>query len=369
MVLVISFEAAVGMFLKHSWPQLFLYSEPYKDDALRFRAQLEILQKNQNPKIFFMGSSQTREAIDPMSLTEQIESRTQLKPQILNLGVSGGLTITMLMQLDEVLKRQPDIIIAMPYWQGDYTSFDVTKTKNYIFSFETMLFLAQIYGVKNFFVTFKEYFLGSVLANRMPSYRYRQSLVTIIQRWVLGPERKEPHWFAHGKDEAQEVLEKKVEEKKHILLTRNAHTAIHQAAFRRFVQRINEKGISLIVMEPPWHPMTETLWDSYRPAKQDYDLFMAAMAREAGFVYLRSADLPSFSSEDFIGLPYLNEKGRVKFTAFLSDYLASAVSSLGESPVVTKGELSPDLPLRFKKPLAYPWGNPKSFLKSPETKS
>jgi hypothetical protein len=308
-----------------SWESLLKHSEPYLDDPLRFRAQLESFDEA-NPSIFVMGSSQPREDVDAEALNHALMIGENAEGRVVNLGVSGGWTVVMYLQLDLVLKNRPDVIIAMPYWRGFYQEYDVAKTKNYLYSLDTFTYLFKKHEPRQFFQRYKNYLIGCFLANVMPSYRYRKSLVSILSNAILGKNKRTALvQFSHHDSKPADYFDSELKKRESQVLAPISETDMQKEIFSDFVTRIQGSGSRLIVVEPPWHPRIVELSDQEGEAWEDYLEFVVSLSDELSFEYVGINELPTFKAADFISFAYLNDSGREKMTHFLIDLIRKKI--------------------------------------------
>jgi hypothetical protein len=95
---------------------------------------------------------------------------------------------------------------------------------------------------------------------------------------------------------------------------------MNEKLFTLFAEEVKTRGIDLIVVDGPTHPMIKEFYK--KESELAYNYFFKARAKRFGFVYLGRDDLPDFNSKDFIDFTHLNNTGRIKFTRFIENYLS-----------------------------------------------
>ena len=320
-IVILAFEA----FLRWApidpfWRAIYRHSDPKKDDALRFFAQARTLPAQ---AIVVMGSSQAREVVD-VRVLNGLSPERRGGATVANLAVSDGATVDLYAQLDLILPKRPKLLVILPLWPSFYLDYDARKLRYYVYSLGTVASVAQLYGPKQFWRSTRKGLPQILPALISPTCRFGKSLWAAGGRMLTEP-RAEPELFAYEESRPAGYFEEELREPKQRMLHVTEETALEQALFERFVDRVQSQGTKLLVVDAPMHPAFYAIRDSYAPSLAHYRAFMERASRERGFIYHDYDDLPKFGAGDFIDFSHLNAEGRRKMTEFLAGHLEAAL--------------------------------------------
>lgn len=335
--LPLAFLGAIVLFLvfqcvllesKSFWRFCYLYSTPGRDDALRVEAQLKLLSVNdKNIRVFLIGSSQTREDFDTDYLNKYF-SRANVN--FCNFGIAGTASpIDMFMLKDKLSNKKPVFIFYMPYIESFYMDkYDFSTMVNY-FEPSILPYFLRYEGFKDI-VAQRGYFIDSFLGKIFLFYRYRESFVrilyTAINYHISGNKISEPLRYAHQENRPKSYFIEEIKKAGGNRYKTNSCLELNKVLFCLFAKDIISKGIKLIVLDGPTHPLFK---ECYRKEiNYEYNDFLRRQSLGLGFIYLDSNNLPKFNETEFIDFTHLNEKGRTKFNNFIAQFLSSNYNKL-----------------------------------------
>lgn len=280
-------------------------------------AQMELSSRSPR-KIFLTGSSQARQGLDARYLNSKFSKNNVT---FYNLGFAKANPIDMFMLNNILLKKKPETIIYLTYVGNFYQDYDFRKMK-YYFNPNIVPYLVKYLDSKTL-LSHTDAFVDSFLGEVSVFYKYRssfQKIAMVVLKDSLGIEKRfMPCLFKYRVDKPQSffltVIEKAHKQKFH--LTKS--TQLSQDMFNLWAQAVLAKKIRLIVIEAPTHPLLKETYSM--ELNTDFHSFLTTQARELGFIYLSTENLPTFSENEFTDFSHLNAAGRRKFTDFLENYL------------------------------------------------
>jgi len=296
------------------------YSEPMLDDGIRLEAELRTMPEvDKAKKVFLAGSSQAREGLDIEYLNNRFENVL-----FYNLGASGAASgIDMFMITDKLLSKQPETIVYLTFVEGFYYDYNYGKLKRY-FDPKVMPYFLEHIDSRTIF-SHKGHLLDAFLGRISLFYKYRSSFGRIFSSALkdyLGMEKGDSvkrFAFRENKPRSYFMREIAKADKKRYLAT--SYTVLNQQLFKLTAKEIAAKGVRLIVLSGPTHPLISDCYE--REIDIAYDSFFEKQAKELGFVYLSKEQLPVFTKDDFIDFTHLNKAGRIKLTGFFGDYFSN----------------------------------------------
>lgn len=306
------------------WRFCHLYADPVYDDFLSARATLRTMPTDfRREKVFLTGASQVREDFEMDFLNEEMGEDGLV---LYNLGISGAVhPADTFMQGDEFLEKDPALVVYMPYIKGFYSEYVFEKMK-YSFDSKILPHLFGYLGVGEI-LELRNSFIDSFLGKVFFVFRYRKSLQDVIPSLIehlLGIERRtEPVLFAHRESRPDSYFREEIEKYGSDWFRRGRYTPLQQEFFKLFARSVVERGIPLIVMDSPSHPLLKKLYDTRLDT--EYDGFLREQAEAIGYTYLSRQDLPEFGAGDFVDFTHLNEAGRKKFNSFLVKQLRKEI--------------------------------------------
>ena len=302
------------------WRFCYFWSNPGADDGIRIEAQLRTVSATEEQgKIFLTGSSQTREDFDVEYLNNQFS-----KEQVVfyNLGISGAAhPIEMYMLKEELLSKDPDIIIYVPFVASFYTDCDFSKIKYY---FDPIIIprIIEYEGMQNI-ISQRVYLEDSFLGKAFFTYKYRESLDRILENAVKNylniEKRTEPQIYGYTDNKPESYFEDEIKKANKNKYYVSQYTELNEELFILFAKDVVSEGVKLIVISGPTHPLIKLCYSEELDIA--YNNFITEQASKIGFTYLREDQLPSFTAEDFIDFTHLNAQGRSKMSRFLEIYL------------------------------------------------
>lgn len=310
------------------WSELYRYSVPVRDDALRIEARLRLASgDDEESHVVLMGSSQAREDFDVADLNRRFDTRNQF----LNLGVSGqGNPIEMYMLTPRVIDARPSLVVYMPFIASQYYPYAYSTFALY-FDPNILPLINTMYGWPEL-VDHSNAIAWGYLGRASILMRYRTSVQHMVddavRRWIRDAPPKATQTFAYHKRKPESHFKKMIEKhRKRPRFHDHRYRALSQAAFHAMAMTLEEQGIPLLVVEGPVHPLIRHFYD---PALDErYSEFMTSAADTHGFTYLPASELPRFGDEDFNDFTHLNADARARFTAFMADYLQANSKRLG----------------------------------------
>lgn len=309
----------VLMQLKGFWQICYLYGNPISDDGIRLQAQLRIMSDNhENKRVFFVGSSQTREDFDVDHLNSLFGEKSV---EFFNLGISGAAQpIEMFMIEDSLLKKKPDVIVYMPFVGSFYGSYGFAKMK-YYFSPKVLPYMFDYLGIKEIF-DHRYAFIDSFLSEFSLFFKYKNSLkrisVALLSSYLWGEEKAAPEKFGYHKNKDPIYFKNEIKKSKGKRYDENRYSMLNENLFVLFADNIISNEITFIVVDAPVHPLIKETYKN--DIDIEYSSFLLKQSKEIGFVFLEKNTLPKFSKEDFIDFTHLNKQGRDKMTAFIAKY-------------------------------------------------
>lgn len=323
--------AAVHVWITYSdsvWSELYRYSLPVRDDALRVEARLRLASNgDERSNIVLMGSSQAREDFDVEYLNQRFQSRNQF----INLGVSGqGSPIEMYMLTPRVIDAKPGLVIYMPFIGSLYYPYAFGNFAVY-FDPNILPLMNTIYGWPELLDHSKAIAWG-YLGRASILIRYRTSIQHMLSdavvRWITDAPPKAARTFAYHKRKPESHFRKMIEKyRSRPRYHDHRYRALNEAAFHKMAMTLEEQGIPLLVVEGPVHPVIRRFYD---PALDDqFREFMTSAADTHGFTYLPASELPRFGDDNFNDITHLNAGGRARLTDFLAGYLQAHGEQLG----------------------------------------
>jgi hypothetical protein len=291
-----------------------------QDDDIRFEAKLRTIPEITNQKrIFLIGSSQTRVDFDMEYLNRKSKKTNTI---FYNLGVSGAAQpIEIFMLKDRLLEKKPDVIIYMPFVASFYSEYTFSTMKHY-FNPAILPYLVKYAGIKNLKIH-KDDFVDSFLGEFCIFCKYRESTRRIFRNYASGriyaeEERKiVKHGYEKNKPKAYFINE--IEKSDGNRYNTTPYTKLNENLFILFAEDLISRGVKLIVMSGPTHPLMKECYK--RKIDTVYNNFLSEQAGRIGFIYLSQNQLPSFREEEFRDFTHLNAFGRDKLSKFLEFYL------------------------------------------------
>lgn len=282
-------------FVPHS-EFLYRYSRPIDDDEFRFAYRLA---RAEPGAIFFIGSSQAREDYDVAQLSEKIG-----RP-VVNLGLSGASFLDWYVLSDTLLEKDPSLVVLTTYI-GDYLApaefnpwrFEIKKGLSTLAPWQ--LFQAR------------EGVYRGLVAELLPSFRYRSSIVHVLYRSLRGEENASEFGAVQKSEEYfTEELKGSV---RHFL---SDDVGLQRESLVRFVEAFERAGVPVIVVQGQLYPGFERFVDS--DATLSYEETLEAASRTGADVV--SGGLPVFDKKLFADFTHLNQDGRAQMTAAMARLL------------------------------------------------
>jgi len=302
------------------WAYLYRNSSPKLDDALRFAAIANGVDKSRN-KILILGASQARENIDAWSLSQMFKKEGVT---FYNLGISQGQAIDFFMTKKLVLGTNPDSIIFI----GDLNMFSspymFTKLRLY---FNPDIMHYWIYDLGWRYVwRHREYILHSLIGYAFPAYRYRESIGKILRQeliiHILRKKRKPFHRYAYYDRKTSNEIYRKLEGRIHTkyaekyVIARPAEKAMNEMLFETFIRDVNDAHIPIVTIDAPYFEDAKQTY--FKSIYYDYDSFMRSLAEKYHYRYYSNLEVPHLAKEDFFDHTHLNAHGREDFTKFVA---------------------------------------------------
>ncbi len=302
------------------WRFCYLYGPPAGDIYLE--ANLRTMPQNADQKkIFIIGSSQTREAIDVELLNGEFEKDNAV---VYNLGMSAAQAVDIFMIKDKLLAKKPDIMVYLPQMGSFYMDYDFRKMPHY-FSTAVLPYMLKDIGIKRMLAQ-RSYFVESFLGESFTLYKYRTALQGILENaikdYISGERRTEPERYLYSENRPKSYFIKTIEESDRNIYKIGPYTELSEELFTLFARDVTSAGVPLIVISSPTNPLTKLMYG--KEMDSTFDSFLSKQANDIGFTYLSESQLPSFTEEDFIDFLHLNAMGRSKFSRFLMTYLENS---------------------------------------------
>jgi len=305
------------------WECLYYHSRPRADDFIRMEAQLHMAsnESSEKYKVLLTGSSQTREDFDIEHLNTMFSENGT---RFFNLGVSGnGSPIWMYMITNRLAATDPDLIVYMPMVGSFYGDYDFAQML-YDFDMRITPFFVQELDL-NEIIDNREYFIRSFVNQYMPVLKYKSSIKYILSSSLSDALQQKdiikPSYYAYVKNKESSYFKAEIKKAGGKRYSQSRHIELNKTLFTVFTQEITRKGICLVVISAPMHPLSHELYKN--KLDSEFNGFIEQTAREQGFIYIASDQLPHFSEDDFIDFTHLNSAGRNKLTNYLSNYLLS----------------------------------------------
>ena len=137
-VFVVQFTFASCSVLQNA---LFLFSEAGLSDPLRIHYFLDQAKTDDGKKVFFVGTSQSREGFDVRILNERFKDNDIT---FYNMGSAAYSAADLYMEIDRILDAKPDLIVYMPYIGNFYLDYDFKRLKYYYHPKVISLFLENM---------------------------------------------------------------------------------------------------------------------------------------------------------------------------------------------------------------------------------
>ncbi|MEA1929218.1 MAG: hypothetical protein U9N73_13510 [Candidatus Auribacterota bacterium] len=313
-------QGIIGKF-NSFWEFCYSYSKPRQDDPIRLAIKLKEMPAAQN-KVFLTGSSQTREGFDVKYLNERFEKDNL---RFYNLGISGdGPPIDMFMLKEKFFRKDPDIIIYMPYVGSFYKDYDFKKMQ-YYFNPAILPYIIKYLGVKTLIENTGN-LIDGLIGEVSFFYKYRSSFRSILTNYIYyrGEFNKDSRLSSYAVEDKPgsyyinkiEVAKKNNFPDKYYL---SSYTELNKYLFIKYAKEIIDKKILFIVINSPTQPLIGSFYDNNIDSLLDN--FLSVSAANLGFIYLSKQELPKFTEDDFADFTHLNSSGRRKLTSFLERYL------------------------------------------------
>ena len=328
-VLILSLLVILGVELSlcalptSAWSKLFINSSPARDDALRFRAKVELIDSSK-PKILLLGSSQMRAGVNTLIVAERIREKTGVEAQVVNLGTSGARSLDFFLQLRIALKKSPALVVIMPTWSFSFYNTPQKRLLYYSYSQSDLFEIAKVYGweiIQN--QEKRGYFIDGVMVNLLPSYRFVRaySIFRILGRIISNP-RSKPRYHLYRGVKSDDYFERQARQ----FAKKPTHPhpkgyRDEKIIFNKTVKRVLASGAKLIVVDGPTNPRMNKALSRIEPVWLRYHAMVKESSREHGFTYLARDQLPKFGPEEFFDVTHVNWSGRRK----LSELIAKSV--------------------------------------------
>ncbi len=317
------------------WRFCYLYSNSYTDDLLRVEAQLNMIPGNdRRPRVFILGSSCAKRAFDVNYLTHAF-----LKEHLsfYNLGIAqAGSSINVLMQKRMWLEKNPAMVIYMlkPYnfYQEEY-KFDDARS----FDPSVLPVLVKYLGYQRFFsrwTVFVRFYLKEISLFYKYSNFFSRSIMQVGMSCLTGKKMPRSELYPRDRYLPQAYLLDRINrmsEAEVAQFKENKYSALNKECFCLFAKDLVARGIKLVVVNAPVHPVLNLKVHGNRRFVEKwgsaYDNFLQNQSRKIGFAYVDAESLPDLDETDFADTFHLNQKGRAAFSQFIERYLSGHLPS------------------------------------------
>jgi hypothetical protein len=116
-------------------------------------------------------------------------------------------------------------------------------------------------------------------------------------------------------------------------ITRGRHVRVQQALLRRAVEVLRSKGIRVLVVETPLHPLAEQIYDP--SLRDDFRAFLGDLTRDDDIRFLRREELGELRQDDFSDLLHIAPKGSVRVSLAVGRALQDLIGK-GPTPATAR---------------------------------
>lgn len=308
---------------------------------LRYRAQLQRARESDAPKVFFLGSSQLRYAVDTRLLNlwfrdTGVEFYTFWQPNF-------AYPLSAWLMLDEMMAANPDAVIYMPSvrflhrLRGEPFSLGRWKApiRDYLQVGELAWLSTQVgWGpLLDGFETLAGALLGKSLLipylelapDEIGDYAIGRTApdhawMPIDQRERHPFETVDPFESALARDEAAKYQQS--------LQLRRELDPLQLASLRQLAVDVIDQGSGFAILDAPHHPLFLRTRHGYIKPYASYLEALQSLAGELQFPVWGQQDLPHPDAEDFIDLDHLGTAQRLRFTRFVFELLRREIDRI-----------------------------------------